>query len=79
MQRCSDSVFHAIIHGGADDPFHVTGQVVPYDLEVLRQHVLLRRGGQTRVEVRLPFGQRAMFLRALRDLERRGVELVVEP
>ncbi len=72
-------MFHATIHDGAEDPFHVTGQVVPYDLEVLRQHVLLRKGRPTRVEVRLPPGQRGTFLRALRDLERRGVELVVEP
>jgi hypothetical protein len=69
-------VFHATIHGGSD-PIHMTGQVVPYDLEVLRQHALSRGGRGTRVEVRLAPGFRAQFLRALRDLSRRGVDLVV--
>jgi hypothetical protein len=71
-------VFHATIHRGADDPFHLTGQVVPYDLELLRDHLLSRGGRQTRVNVRLAAGHRPAFLRALRGLEGRGVELVLE-
>jgi hypothetical protein len=70
-------VFHATIHRGADDPFHVTGQVTPYDLEVLREH-LSRTGRQTRVRVRLAAGHRPAFLRALRGLEQRGIEFLLE-
>jgi len=70
-------VFHATIHGGSD-PMHVSGEVVPYDLEVLREHVLSRGGRGTRVEVRLPPGLRGELLKALRDLGRRGIDLVVD-
>jgi hypothetical protein len=71
-------MFHATIHSGADEPLHVSGEVAPYDLEVLREHVLARRGRAMRVEVRLPAGQRAALLRALGNLHRRGIELVLE-
>ena len=71
-------MFHATIHADDGSPLHLTGDVVPYDLEVLRQHVLARaaRGGATRVEVRLAAGRRPAIERALRDLARRGIELV---
>ena len=73
------SMFHATIHCETQEPFRVSGHVVPYDLQVLREHVLARRGRGTRVEVRLPEALKAAFRRALSDLERRGVELVLEP
>ena len=71
-------MFHATIHFGADEPLHVSGEVAPYDLEVLREHVLARGGRAMRVEVRLPSGQRAALLRALGNLNRRGIELILE-
>jgi len=54
----------------------LSGDVVPYDLQVLREHVLARRGLPTRLEVRLAPALRPAFLRAVRDLGRRGIELV---
>jgi hypothetical protein len=72
-------VFRATIRGADEEPFHLSGEVVPYDLEILRQHILARGGRGTRVEVRLPAALRRAFLRALADLEWRGVELVLDP
>jgi hypothetical protein len=70
-------MFHATIHGGAR-AFRLSGAVTPYDLQTLREHVLARRGRGTRVEVRLPERLRDAFVRALGDIERRGVTLVIE-
>ena len=72
-------MFRATIRGSDEERFHVSGEVVPYDLEILRQHILARGGRGTRVEVQLPPALRRAFLRALADLEWRGVELVLEP
>ena len=71
-------MFHATIQSGADEPLHVSGEVAPYDLEVLREHVLAGSGRAMRVEVRLPAAQRAAVLRALGNLNRRGIELILE-
>jgi hypothetical protein len=71
-------MFHATIQSGADEPLHLSGEVAPYDLEVLREHVLARGGRAMRVEVRLPAAHRAALLRALGNLSRRGVELILE-
>jgi len=70
-------MFHATIRMGSEEPLRLSGQVVPYDLEVLRQHVLARRGQHTSLEVRLAPALRPALLRALGDLRRRGVELVL--
>jgi len=72
-------MFHATILRDAGRPLRVSGQVVPYDLQVLREHVFARGPRATRLEVRLPASLRAVFVRALRDLEQRGIELVLEP
>jgi hypothetical protein len=71
-------MFHATIRLGADEPLHLSGEVAPYDLEVLREHVLARGGCAMRVEVRLPAVHRAALLRALGNLTQRGVELILE-
>ena len=71
-------MFHATIQSGADEPLHLSGEVAPYDLEVLREHVLARVGRAMRVEVRLPAVHRAVLLRALGNLSQRGVELILE-
>lgn len=71
-------MFHATIHSGAKEPFRLSGQVVPYDLEVLREHVLARRVRGMRVEVRLAPALRTAFLEAFCDFGRRGIELIVE-
>ena len=71
-------MFHATIRTDAQEPLRLTGEVVPYDLQVLREHVLARGGRGTRVEVRLAPALRPALVRALRDLGRRGVVLVVE-
>ncbi len=70
-------MFHATIHAGAREPLRLSGQVVPYDLEVLREHVLARRVRGMRVDVRLAPALRPAFLEALADLGRRGVEFVL--
>jgi len=71
-------MFEATIHNDADQPFRLSGEVVPYDLQVLREHVLARARRGTRVEVRFPAALRPALERALRDLSRRGVELILE-
>jgi hypothetical protein len=70
-------MFHATIRSEAHQPFRFSGAVVPYDLEVLREHVLARAGRSTRVEVRVPLAARGAFVRALRGLDARGIVLVV--
>ena len=70
-------MFDATIRCGSDEPLRLSGEVVPYDLQVLREHVLARRAQRTRVEVRLAPALRPAFLRALSGLGRRGVELVL--
>ena len=70
-------MFQATIRTDVHEPLRLSGEVVPYDLEVLREHVLARAGHGTRVEVQLPVALRPMLLRALRDISRRGVELVL--
>jgi hypothetical protein len=70
-------MFHATILPDSERPFRVSGEVVPYDLEVLRDHVLARCGRGMRVEVRLASGLHATLRRALGDLDRRGIELVI--
>ena len=70
-------MFHATIRSGSEEPLRLSGEVVPYDLEVLREHVLARRGQRTCLEVRLPPALHPAFLRALSDLGRRGIELVL--
>ena len=70
-------MFHATIRWGSEEPLRLSGEVVPYDLQVLREHVLARRGLRTRLEVRLAPSLRPAFLQALSDLGRRGVELVL--
>lgn len=71
-------MFHATIRDDSSEAFRLSGRVEPYDLETLREHLLARRGRGTRVEVRLAPALRAAFLKALGDLERRGVTLVIE-
>jgi hypothetical protein len=71
-------MFHAIIRSESQGPLRVSGEVAPYDLQVLREHVLARGGRGTRVEIRLAPALREALLRALSDLGQRGVELVLE-
>jgi hypothetical protein len=72
-------MFHATISSESRGPLRFSGQIVPYDLQVLREHVLARRGRNTRVEVRLAPAEHQTLLRALGDIERRGVVLVLQP
>ncbi|HZP39935.1 MAG TPA: hypothetical protein VFD84_00325 [Candidatus Binatia bacterium] len=69
-------MFHAVIHRERDR-LRLSGRVVPYDVQLLREHLLARRGPATRVEVRLPPPLRRAFLSALGDVERRGVTLTI--
>jgi len=66
-------MFHATIHEDERPPFCVSGPVTPYDLEVLREHVVARHRSGLRVEVRLPATLHPLVARALRDVVRRGV------
>ena len=72
-------MFHATIRPDADRLLRVSGEVVPYDLQVLREHVLARCRRGARVEVRLPTRQHETLRAALADLDRRGIELIVQP
>jgi hypothetical protein len=66
-------MFHATIHDEDRKPLCLSGGVTPYDLEVLREHVLARLRGGLRVEVRLAAALRPLVERVLRDIMRRGV------
>jgi hypothetical protein len=66
-------MFHATIHDDGRAAFCVSGRVAPYDLEVLREHVVARLRSGLRVEVRLPAALHPLVDRALRDVARRGV------
>ena len=70
-------MFRATIRPDSERALCVSGEVVPYDLQVLRDHVLARCGRGARVEVRLASGLHAALRRALGDLDRRGIELVI--
>jgi hypothetical protein len=72
-------MFHAVISAEAQEPFRLSGQVVPYDLQVLREHVMSRRGRNTWVEVRLATTEHRAVLRALGNMAGRGVTLVLQP
>ncbi len=70
-------MFNATITVGLERPVHVSGQVVPYDLQMLREHILARAGRGARVEVTLPPSSRRAFSRAFRDLANRGIDLII--
>ena len=70
-------MFHAVIHSPAKGPLRLSGNVEPYDLQCLREHILARRGHGTRVEIRLKSEPVRAVLRALRGLDVLGVELLV--
>jgi hypothetical protein len=71
-------MFHATISDADRETLQVSGTVEPYDLQMLREHVLARRGRGTRVQVRLAPELRRAFLRALGDISKRGVTLVID-
>jgi hypothetical protein len=71
-------MFHAIITSETRNPLRLSGEVAPYDLQVLREHVLARCRRGTRVRIKLAPAFQEALLRALSDLGKRGVELVLE-
>jgi hypothetical protein len=73
-------MFHATIHDDERAPFSLSGGVTPYDLEVLREHVMARLRSGLRLEVRLAAALRPLVERVLRDIARHGVVVdVVDP
>ena len=70
-------MFHATFVAPHRGPFSVSGRVAPYDLEVLREHARAYRSRGARLEVRLAAADHPVFRRALGDLARLGVELVL--
>jgi hypothetical protein len=71
-------MFRAVIRSDTSEQVCLSGAASPYNLQMLRDHVLARRGRGTRVEVRLAApALESVLRRALRDLDRRGVTLVV--
>ena len=71
-------MFHATIRSDAQETLRLSGEASPYNLQMLRDHVLARRGPGTRVEVRTASPLHALIRRALRNLEARGVVVVLE-
>ena len=71
-------MFHAVIRSDTQEPLRLCGEASPYNLQVLRDH-LVRRGRGTRVELRLASTFRPALERVLRDLDRFGVLVIVEP
>jgi len=70
-------MFHATIRSDERGPLRLCGEASPYNLQTLRDH-LLRSGVGTRVEVRLAPALHSTLRRALRDLDRHGVEVIVQ-
>jgi len=71
-------MFSATITCGVERPVHLTGEVVPYDLQVLREHILARANRGPRVQVKLKAASRQAFARAFRDLAERGIDLIID-
>ena len=76
-------MFRAVIT--ADDPtnppaLEVSGEVTPYDLQVLREHLLQigRRRGALQVALRAARDKHAGIQARLGDLDRRGIHLILE-
>jgi hypothetical protein len=70
-------MFRAVIRRD-DEQVCFSGEASPYNLQILRDHVLARRGPGTRVEVRFASPASASLVRrALRDLDRDGVTVIV--
>jgi len=72
-------MFHATIHQDEREAIRLSGACTPYDLQLLREHVLASVGSRTRVSVRVAPDLRAEFQRAFARVARRGVTLVLEP
>jgi len=71
-------MFNATITCGLERPVHLSGEVVPYDLQVLREHILARASRGPRVEVKLKAASRQAFAKAFRDLAARGIDLIID-
>jgi hypothetical protein len=78
---CSDRparMFRAVIRSDDNEHVCLSGEASPYNLQILRDRVLARRRPGTRVEVRFASPATASLVRrALRDLDRHGVAVVV--
>jgi len=70
-------MFHAIIHDDDRKPFCISGHITPYDLGLLRDHIIARLRANLRVEVRLPATHHPLVDKALRPAARRGVTVTV--
>jgi len=70
-------MFKATIRSAAQDAVRISGEVSPYNVQLLRDHAV-RRGPGTRVELWAASTLHSTLLRALRDLDRRGVVVVLE-
>jgi len=71
-------MFRAVIRSDEDEQVCVSGEASPYNLQILRDHVLARRRPGTRVEVRFASPTTTSLVRrALRDLDRHGVTVDV--
>ncbi len=70
-------MFHATIRSDTQDAMRFSGEVSPYNVQVLRDHAARCRPG-TRVEVRAASALHPALRRALRTLDRRGVLVVLQ-
>ncbi len=70
-------MFHAIIHDDAQKPFCIAGHITPYDLGLLRDHIIARLRTNLRVEVRLPATHHPLVNKALLPAARRGATVSV--
>jgi len=71
-------MFRAVIRSDDNEHVCVSGEASPYNLQILREHVLARRGPGTCVEVRFASPATASLVhRALRNLDRHGVTVIV--
>ena len=71
-------MFRAVIRSDENEQVCVSGEASPYNLQILRDHILARRGPRTRVEVGFASPATASLVRrALRDLDRHGVTVIV--
>ena len=70
-------MFRAVIRSDDNEHVCVSGEASPYNLQILRDHVLARRGPGTGVEVRFASPAAASLVhRALRGLDRHGVTVI---
>jgi hypothetical protein len=70
-------MFHATIRSAEQESLRFSGELSPYNVQLLRDYAARRRPG-TRVEVRVASALQPGVRRVLAKLEQRGIRVILE-